>query len=66
MVRLLILGSALGCSACAAEESGQHVVRFDLEKIAAETAARDTSPGFTDIRQYKTEAASHLGQRSAK
>jgi hypothetical protein len=52
MIRALILAAlAAGMTACAAEPSRAYVVRLDLEQIAADTATRDTSPGFATLRE---------------
>jgi hypothetical protein len=48
MVRAALLCAlALAAAACAAEPD--YVVRLDLDEIAARTAARDISPGFTSL-----------------
>ena len=42
---------AIALAACAAERSQDYVVRLDLDQIAADTAARDASPGFDTLRE---------------
>ena len=43
---------AFALAACAAERSQDYVVRLDLDKIAADTAKRDASPGFDTLREW--------------
>ena len=51
MVRpVFIVGMMFAVSACAAEPSRNYVVRLDLDKIAAQTAARDAAPGFSSLK----------------
>ena len=48
MIRAALLATlALAAAGCAAEPD--YVVRLDLDEIAARTAARDSSPGFTSL-----------------
>jgi len=48
MTRLLLLTAlALALAACAAQRTPSYVVRLDLDRIEAQTAARD--PGFATL-----------------
>ena len=48
MLRTLSLAAlALGLAACAAQSTPRYVVRLDLDRIAAQTAAKQ--PGFTTL-----------------
>jgi hypothetical protein len=48
MTRLASLAAlALALAACAAQSTPRYVVRLDLDRIAAQTAARN--PGFTTL-----------------
>jgi hypothetical protein len=50
MVRTFVLPVIVtAVAACGAASSRSYVVRLDLEQIAADTAARDASPGFTTL-----------------
>jgi hypothetical protein len=40
---------ALALAACSPGEGEANVVRLDLDRIAAATAARDASPGFAAL-----------------
>jgi len=52
MIRAYALAAlVIALAACAAEHSRDYVVRLDLDKIAAETAKRDASPGFDTLRE---------------
>jgi hypothetical protein len=51
MARLLSFATlTLALSACAVQSTPRYVVRLDLDKIAAQTAAKDPNPGFTQLR----------------
>ena len=51
MIRACTLAAmVIALAACAAEQSRDYVVRLDLDKIAADTAKRDASPGFETLR----------------
>jgi hypothetical protein len=50
MVRLAALSAlTLALAACAAQGTPRYVVRLDLDRIAAHTAAKDHQPGFTQL-----------------
>ena len=51
MIRACTLAATVvALAACAGERSRDYVVRLDLDKVAADTAKRDTSPGFDTLR----------------
>ena len=41
---------SLALAACVEQASRSYVVRLDLDRIAAQTAERDASPGFTSVK----------------
>ena len=45
-----IVVMSLAAASCAAHGSRSYVVRLDLDRIAAQTAERDASPGFTSLK----------------
>lgn len=39
----------LAVTACAAKSTPRYVVRLDLDRIAAQTASKDSRPGFSEL-----------------
>jgi len=51
MIRLMSFATlSLALAACSVQSTPRYVVRLDLDKIAAQTAAKSPKPGFTELR----------------
>jgi len=62
MVRSAVIPAlALVVAACAAEDRGDYVVRLDLDQIAAQTAARDATPGFETLARENSPQSARGG-----